>query len=581
MASQRVTIKPITATLPTGTLSRRLSHQGECPQTLEQERQIDEEMTSVNIALGGVVAKMKFELSQAIIAGDISTQTNNDEPVVPVIDDNSDVTDEDKGDLAQDTEETPPSWTGYGSVAGTKSGHYPPKAAFYLSTDRKTPKNNKITFNNKNRFSSDVTGTEFRHNIGGSFDYLIWGDWNGGSRSYTRSYDNKTFSNLTGYFVYGQPTQDLQKTGSASYKGRLFGDRIDGQRQRVIRGGVQGEIGLKAKFSDSSLTGWMSFYKTGNKDLWTVVDVKNVRITHQSSESWFEGDLSGNDKQRGEIYGTFFGPNASEIGGSYWLDYDDDGSSGVFAGKKTSKLPTRPKDPPPPPQPDVYKGYLSGTVGVGSLFTAYATTTNNGDTALRNGLNTLVSPNIAPNPRVAISSASYDGTLGSNGLSRGEKYEHTAWGDWNGNGASISFYTPGRIDRGQYVIGRVTTPTEYRGLSGNATYTGDMRGIAFDGNTVTGNIRLNADLTNNNIGGTYLMNHGGSPWISGTIANRSINIGSNSVTFNNPVSVRGGGEGQLSGMFFGPTASEVGGEWAIWNVPSGPGGADGVFRAKK
>ncbi len=40
MASQRVTIKPITATLPTGTLSRRLSHQGECPQTLEHNHEI-------------------------------------------------------------------------------------------------------------------------------------------------------------------------------------------------------------------------------------------------------------------------------------------------------------------------------------------------------------------------------------------------------------------------------------------------------------------------------------------------------------------------------------------------------------
>lgn len=35
VASQRVTIKPITATQPTGTLSRRSLHQGECPQALD------------------------------------------------------------------------------------------------------------------------------------------------------------------------------------------------------------------------------------------------------------------------------------------------------------------------------------------------------------------------------------------------------------------------------------------------------------------------------------------------------------------------------------------------------------------
>jgi hypothetical protein len=227
---------------------------------------------------------------------------------------------------------------------------------------------------------------------------------------------------------------------------------------------------------------------------------------------------------------------------------------------------------PPPPVADIrYRGFIAGTVGAGSLFTYNARTLDYGKTVLRSGTNTI---------------ETNDGAVTINVNADFGGYSYTAWGRWEADDVSgtLPFYPGSNLEKGHWVIGRVTSPTEFQhrvDRRSSAHYEGRLAGTSFQGGTVGGVISLDANLANRMIGGTVNFTHNGSSWVNGTFLPTSIDVGSHSVTYDGDLSIQGGGAGNLGGMFFGPNAEETGGAWAIWNVPDSIGGADGVFRAKE
>lgn len=227
--------------------------------------------------------------------------------------------------------------------------------------------------------------------------------------------------------------------------------------------------------------------------------------------------------------------------------------------------------PPPPVADNRYRGFIAGTVGAGSLFTYTANAQNNGRNVLNPGPNTIVAN---------------DGSVSIDVNAEFGGYRYTAWGAWDSSDVTgtLPFYPGSALEKGHFVIGRVTTPVEFEhrvNQRSTARYEGRLAGTSFQGGTVGGVISLNANLANRMIGGTVDFTHNGSAWVSGDFLPSSIDIGSSKVTYRGDLSFSSGGGGSLSGMFYGPNAEETGGEWAIWNVPDSIGGADGVFRAKE
>lgn len=229
-------------------------------------------------------------------------------------------------------------------------------------------------------------------------------------------------------------------------------------------------------------------------------------------------------------------------------------------------------DQPPLPVADIrYRGFIAGTVGHGALFTTDARTLDYGKTVLRSGANAI---------------ETNDGAVTINVNADFGGYSYTAWGRWEADDVSgtLPFYPGSSLEKGHWVIGRVTSPAEFQHRVDNrsgAHYEGRLAGTSFQGGTVGGVISLDANLANRMMGGTLNFTHNGSAWVNGSLLPTSIDVGSNRVTFRGDLSINGGGEGGLDGIFFGPNAEETGGAWAIWNVPDSIGGADGVFRAKE
>lgn len=239
-------------------------------------------------------------------------------------------------------------------------------------------------------------------------------------------------------------------------------------------------------------------------------------------------------------------------------------------------------DPVSPSSDLQYRGFLSGTAGTGSLFWTDATVGPDGTTPIRSGSNQLFSSVVSPSATVFLTDASYE-TLGSTGGWGTDKdFQYTSWGDWDGNGATISFYDS-PIDQGQWVAGRLTKQSEYALRTGKATFKGDMRGIDFAGDTATGFIQLDANFDRPSISGAFALVNVANQWVGGTIPTVAIVQNANGVSFNGYLNVGHEAEpyeGNISGVFMGPNATEMAGAWNVTGVDIlGGGGADGVFRA--
>jgi len=221
-------------------------------------------------------------------------------------------------------------------------------------------------------------------------------------------------------------------------------------------------------------------------------------------------------------------------------------------------------------EPNVFNGFIAGTVGSGSLFTTNVTTQNNGQSPLMSRT-TLVTN---------------DGRVSIDARTRILDFGHAAMGSWQQNEASgtLPFFSGATLQSGHWVVGQITMPTEFQqrsDRSGSATYTGQLAGTAFDGSEVDGLINLRASFRNSQISAELQFQQNGTPIANASTDTLSIRETSNGVTYSGNLTVEGGGEGNLSGVFYGDSAQSTGGSWAVANVRNSSNGADGVFLARE
>ncbi len=246
-----------------------------------------------------------------------------------------------------------------------------------------------------------------------------------------------------------------------------------------------------------------------------------------------------------------------------------------------------------------YLGFIAGKVlGESSLFTGNlytgkegggdAPVGQRGEARLKAGVNTVYSDNVDPDIQIAITSPPNNPKEPDS-----EGFIYTRWGSWDGAGKTIPGFTNKDAERGYYVIGRSTHIDDIP-RRGSAEYNGEVKGVAFNGESIGGTVILNADFENKIFNGTFhLQRANGTSWVKLQTNDMpySLDDGRNfEITFSNngagtvetPAGTTVVGAGNnVRGSFFGKAGEEVAGDWAVYNVPDAVGGADGVFRAKK
>lgn len=240
-----------------------------------------------------------------------------------------------------------------------------------------------------------------------------------------------------------------------------------------------------------------------------------------------------------------------------------------------------------------FLGFVAGKLeGEGSLFTGnlYTGRAGGGDAPLgsrgearinRNGTNTFYSDNVDPSIRVQI-----------NESENADGFRYSDWGEWNGHGLTVANFSGAPAERGFYVIGQFTNSNDIP-RSGSANYSGQVRGIAFSGENIGGTVNLNANFSQRNVNARLgLTRENGSRWVNVQTGNLSyerslsqnfeVNFGgSNSAVFDANGNRIDGAGANVRGMFVGPNAEEIIGDFAIGGVPDDVGGVDGVFRARQ
>lgn len=448
---------------------------------------------------------------------------------------------------------TTPLWAGRMSLTGRVNAGLNPATGVVgaMEASGDAPISEFILFNPETgTINTPLHGSQTSANIGHTFNHLIWGDWSGGSRTWTTS--SYPVNQLSGFFVYGELTPpDARTTGTATYTGRLRGDIIE--NGNIHRSTAYGDFGLTANFSTGSLGGWLALADTDSSNYAFVSDIENARIVRQSDRLTFGGDLTGEGIYSGRIDGYFFGPNATELGGTYEVAGEDgnSSSSGILLGWETGTMPDRPDNPTSTNFP-LYVSYSSMS---GAIF-------DRGDDGIGK------TPEMGDTLTLTIDGTPtrvtevYDTT--------NDQFDYTSWGGWTGGAPSSPF------NEGYWVAGQETPSSVIENLTGTATYSGDIRGDYVSAGTrhdATGNINLTADFSNDRITGDMMFHAqtGNGSVSAGTLGLQS-DIRSDGSFFQS-TSSHG-----FQGNFYGPNAEEAGG--TAW-LTTNDGGFNGVFRANQ
>lgn len=163
------------------------------------------------------------------------------------------------------------------------------------------------------------------------------------------------------------------------------------------------------------------------------------------------------------------------------------------------------------------------------------------------------------------------------------EYEYTEWGTWQAEGVSNTAWNHAEGFK-HVVIGIDTPEVNLQGMTGSATYNGNLKGHFASGASVgqlTGSVTMNANFTNKTISGNFDLRraHDNAVISAPTFSTSFNNEGRYSGDLNNlPGKTMGGVEGK----FFGPQAQETGGSFYYQRDAAGTlESATGVFRARQ
>lgn len=446
-----------------------------------------------------------------------------------------------------------------------------------------------------------------------------------------------TAAQETGFWVVGQPTQNLPQSGHVYYTGEVTGNsyidkpltinsdenyteamllkttQTDGympvNEQLINMNAVKvqpettlsGHIQIYADLNNQQLGGTFSVetnvstYNVRSPDerFFSIASFSTLNIDPTTKS--FVGDLTFPDENNldpdfikafnprgdsGFIRGSFFGPNGEEIGGQWIITEDNSKTAawGVFRAKDSWNGTT----------------FFTGSAhdNAGDLLTGYSTYISEDYTEYSDGnlikeglLNSDNDPLLLDMPygqAIPLEDKDYFG-----------EYAYTSMGRWsNDDYASYSIFD-GRtflrlFDSGYFVAGQETTtmPT-----SGSASYAGTLHGDFRSSEGVLsrasmgGTLSLSADFAQNSVSGNMNVTKDNSAYASASFSD--VNIYANN--FSSSLNINSGNvqSGSIDGKFFGPNAEEAGGVWSLASPQTDPNNfssrdqAVGVFRASQ
>lgn len=154
-----------------------------------------------------------------------------------------------------------------------------------------------------------------------SYNYLSWGTW-----STELSASNKTVVDGSRW-IAGKltPTTSMPSSGTATYNGTVQGMSYESGALKTLNGTHT----MNANFASGTITGTMNINYASSSASYATTNLNAVSI----SGNGFAGGLNGTDNT-GSIKGSFYGPAANEIGGTWALSKTGSSAAGIFAGKK-------------------------------------------------------------------------------------------------------------------------------------------------------------------------------------------------------------------------------------------------------
>lgn len=159
----------------------------------------------------------------------------------------------------------------------------------------------------------------------GGYSHLSWGRWNDGAGVADTIHTNS-------YWLAGTltPSSEIPTVGGATYAGQVFG--------KVTEAGVispvTGTTALSADFAARTLTG--TFVLNKGDAAWTTANVNaGWGAGWGNGPNSPSGSLAADNGLAGTLHGSFFGPAAAQVGGSWNLSNGSDvRAAGVFTGEQ-------------------------------------------------------------------------------------------------------------------------------------------------------------------------------------------------------------------------------------------------------
>jgi hypothetical protein len=196
---------------------------------------------------------------------------------------------------------------------------------YYYTFDRSMELTQKDLQGTQGIVYDDLSGEQYSVDLvhkPSSFDYMSWGQWNGNVEVQSQS---QTYTG--GHFIVGSMTSpnNMPQSGTAVYTGSVRGDYMESGVEHDDLGGT---VSLTADFGNQSVQGGFNFQRGDGTTLATA-SFSNTSIEHGNM---FHGQLSPNS---GGVSGFFYGPEANEVGGSFYYYYNGyDQLNGVFGAKR-------------------------------------------------------------------------------------------------------------------------------------------------------------------------------------------------------------------------------------------------------
>jgi hypothetical protein len=182
----------------------------------------------------------------------------------------------------------------------------------------------------------------------GHYNYTVWGEWGqtGGLKTDINNGNGFDLASRHNNWIVGEVTKDLPTQGSATYTGNVAGNWLTFDNSGA-NGKIHGTMNMTVDFANTSVVaGSLNLLKQDNSTFATAT-MDNMQISRTNRA--FSGRLIGANLQplqsnvtpggtsyNNQINGSFYGPNAEEVGGTWKVsgNTNNEVASGTFAGKR-------------------------------------------------------------------------------------------------------------------------------------------------------------------------------------------------------------------------------------------------------